>query len=83
MSHPPSPKGATGPEIAAIQRLHQVADVQREPEIRSAPSGAVEAFEWNGAVTPGASPASGSTSHRGRGAVGSAAPAGASPLAAT
>jgi hypothetical protein len=42
MNHPPFPKGATGPEIAKIQRLHQVADVHREPEVRSALSGAVE-----------------------------------------
>jgi hypothetical protein len=42
MGHPRFPSGAKGREILAIQRLHQVADRHREPEVRSALSEAVE-----------------------------------------
>jgi hypothetical protein len=42
MGHPPFPRGATGPEIGIIQRLHQVADLHRDPEVRAALSGAIE-----------------------------------------
>ena len=40
MSHPPFPRGATGPEIAVIRDLHRVADRHREPGVRRALSGA-------------------------------------------
>ena len=42
MSHPPFPRGATGPEIDVIQRLHRVADRSRDPQDRSALSDAVD-----------------------------------------
>jgi hypothetical protein len=42
VNHPPFPRGATGPEIGVIQRLHQTAEVHREPEVRAALSAAVE-----------------------------------------
>jgi hypothetical protein len=42
MNHPPFPRGATGPEIQAIQRLYRAAEVHREPEVRAALSAALE-----------------------------------------
>lgn len=42
MSHPPFPRGATSAEIGVIDRLHRVADRHREPEVRSALSGALD-----------------------------------------
>ena len=42
MNHPPFPRGATAREIQAVQHLHQVADRNKEPEVRRALSGALE-----------------------------------------
>lgn len=42
MGHPRFPKGATGAELATVQRLHRVADLHREPEVRSALSDALD-----------------------------------------
>jgi hypothetical protein len=42
MGHPPFPKGATSEEVRLGQRIHQVADRHKEPEVRRALFGAVE-----------------------------------------
>lgn len=42
MGHPQFPRGATGPEIQVLERLHRVADRHREPEVREALSDAVD-----------------------------------------
>jgi hypothetical protein len=41
MGHAPFPGGATGTEIATIQRLHRTAERHQEPEVREALTGAL------------------------------------------
>ncbi len=42
MNHSPSPRGATGREIQAVEHVHHVADRHKEPEVRRVLSGAIE-----------------------------------------